>query len=183
MSSTRDQLLRIGTRRSPLALWQANHVRARLLEAHADLEIELVEIQTLGDKVLDSPLSKIGDKGLFTREIERALLDGRIDAAVHSLKDLPTVLPDGLEIGAVCEREDPRDALVAKNVGAIAELPHGAVVAKLSLESAGDPRSPKSHCTRYMVSGRILVSHAYTVPQVSQAWKNGVEPSRPSAWT
>jgi hydroxymethylbilane synthase len=106
--------LRIGTRSSALALWQTHWVRQRLEAAHPGLRVELVEIQTTGDKILDAPLAKIGDKGLFTREIERALLDGEIDLAVHSLKDLPTVLPEGLTLGAVSEREDPRDALVSK---------------------------------------------------------------------
>jgi hydroxymethylbilane synthase len=125
--------LRIGTRSSALALWQANWVRQRLEEAHPGLRVELVEIQTKGDKILDAPLSKIGDKGLFTREIERALLDGEIDLAVHSLKDLPTTLPQGLTLGAVSEREDPRDALVSKGAASLADLPKGGTVATGSL--------------------------------------------------
>jgi len=126
-------ILRIGTRSSALALWQAHWVRQRLEERHAGLRVELVEIQTRGDKILDAPLSRIGDKGLFTREIERALLDGEIDLAVHSLKDLPTTLPDGLVLGAVSEREDPRDALVSKGVTSLEELPRGGTVATGSL--------------------------------------------------
>ena len=125
--------LRIGTRQSPLALWQANWVRERLQQNHQDLNIELIHIQTQGDKILDTPLAKIGDKGLFTREIEHALIDGRIDLAVHSLKDLPTVLPDGLALGAVCPREVPYDALIAKEAKAIYGLPENATVATSSV--------------------------------------------------
>lgn len=125
--------LRIGTRSSALALWQAHWVRQRLEGAHAGLRVELVEIQTKGDKILDAPLSRIGDKGLFTREIERALLEGEIDLAVHSLKDLPTTLPQGLMLGAVSEREDPRDALVSKGAASLDELPRGGTVATGSL--------------------------------------------------
>jgi hydroxymethylbilane synthase len=116
-----------------LALWQTHWVRQRLEDAYPKLRIELIEIQTQGDKILDAPLSRIGDKGLFTREIERALLDGEIDLAVHSLKDLPTVLPDGLTLGAVSEREDPRDALVSKGAKSLADLPEGGTVATGSL--------------------------------------------------
>ncbi len=125
--------LRIGTRSSALALWQTHWVRQRLEAAHPGLRVELVEIQTTGDKILDAPLAKIGDKGLFTREIERALLDGEIDLAVHSLKDLPTVLPEGLTLGAVSEREDPRDALVSKGATSLDDLPRGGTVATGSL--------------------------------------------------
>lgn len=104
-------VLRIGTRGSELALWQARWVQDRL-QQHAGLTVELTVIKTSGDKILDSPLSQIGDRGLFTREIESALLAGEIDCAVHSLKDLPTELPDGLEIGAVTERADVRDVFI-----------------------------------------------------------------------
>ncbi|HUT23984.1 MAG TPA: hydroxymethylbilane synthase [Sumerlaeia bacterium] len=130
---TSDATLRIGARGSPLALCQAEWVRDRLVEAHAGLEVALVAIRTKGDRILDAPLSRIGGKGLFTREIERALLDGDIDVAVHSLKDLPTALPEGLTLGAVCEREDPRDALVSKGADSLAALPQGAAVATGSL--------------------------------------------------
>ena len=105
------ETIRIGSRGSELALWQAHWVRDRLNRAYPDARVELVIIKTTGDKILDAPLSRIGDKGLFTREIERALLDGGIDLAVHSLKDLPTQLPDGLVLGAVtaeagCQGQD-----------------------------------------------------------------------------
>lgn len=125
--------IRIGTRGSQLALYQANSVDSYLRTNHPDLRTEIVKIKTTGDKVLDSPLSKIGDKGLFTREIERALLDKEIDCAVHSLKDLPTELPDGLRIIAYSAREDVRDALVAQDGMRLLELPKGSTVATGSL--------------------------------------------------
>jgi hydroxymethylbilane synthase len=106
--------IRIGTRGSELALWQARWVQSELARRRPDLEVEIEVIKTKGDKIIDSPLSKIGDKGLFTREIEQALLRRDIDLAVHSLKDLPTQLPDGLRIGAVLEREDVRDVFIPR---------------------------------------------------------------------
>lgn len=126
----------IGTRGSELALWQSNHVRDSLLKKYPRLNIDLHIIKTLGDKVLDSPLSKIGDKGLFTKEIENALLRKEIDLAVHSLKDLPTKLPNGLRIGAISEREDPRDVFIPhskKKYTTLNELPHSARIATGSL--------------------------------------------------
>ena len=133
-TATRGNRLRIGTRGSPLALWQAGHVRGLLEKAHPGIEVEIVPIQTKGDRVLDTPLATVGSKGLFTREIEQALLSGAVDLAVHSLKDLPTALPAGLMIGAVCEREDPLDCLVTKGARSLAELRAEAVVA------TGSPR-------------------------------------------
>src|SRR5713101_361445 len=104
----------IGSRGSQLALWQSEWVKKALQERFPGLRIQIQLMKTKGDKILDSPLSRIGDKGLFTREIEHALLEGRIDLAVHSLKDLPTTLPDGLCIGAVTEREDVHDVFIAR---------------------------------------------------------------------
>ena len=126
-------LLRIATRKSPLAMWQAEHVRTRLASLHPGLTIELVTMTTQGDRVLDSPLAKIGGKGLFVKELEQGMLDGRADIAVHSMKDVPAELPDGLEIGAILEREDPRDAFVSNHYGQIDELPLGARVGTSSL--------------------------------------------------
>jgi hydroxymethylbilane synthase len=123
----------IGSRGSKLALWQSEHVRDRLETANPGISIELKIIKTTGDKILDSPLSKIGDKGLFTRQIEDALLAGEIDLAVHSLKDLPTALPEGLVLGAVSVREDPSDVLVGKTDCGLFDLPEGAQVATSSL--------------------------------------------------
>lgn len=123
--------LRIGTRGSKLALWQANHIRALLARAGAQVELEV--IRTSGDKITDVPLAQVGGKGLFTKEIEEALLAGRIDLAVHSLKDLPTQLPPGLTLGAVTRREDPRDALVSRAGQQFAELAPAARVGTSSL--------------------------------------------------
>jgi hydroxymethylbilane synthase len=132
--------LRIGTRGSPLALAQADETRARLIAAHPQLaapgSIEICVIKTTGDKVQDRPLSEIGGKGLFTKEIEEALLAGEIDVAVHSMKDVPTFLPDGLVIDCLLPREDPRDVLIATTGTSIATLPQGAVVGSASLRRA-----------------------------------------------
>jgi hydroxymethylbilane synthase len=125
--------LRIATRKSPLALWQAEHVRSRLQQLHPGLRVELVTMSTQGDRVLDSPLAKIGGKGLFVKELEQGMLAGQADIAVHSMKDVPAELPPGLEIGAILEREDPRDAFVSNRFGALAELPQGARVGTSSL--------------------------------------------------
>jgi|TARA_R110002072_G_scaffold124947_5_gene260592 hydroxymethylbilane synthase len=129
--------LKIGTRGSPLALAQAHEVRARLQAAHPTLgqegAIEIVVIKTTGDMIQDRPLTAIGGKGLFTKEIEEALLDGGIDLAVHSMKDVPTEQPAGLEISVILPREDPRDALFSKHGPALTDLPQGAVVGSASL--------------------------------------------------
>ncbi|HUT47840.1 MAG TPA: hydroxymethylbilane synthase [Alphaproteobacteria bacterium] len=135
--SDKPSRLTIGTRGSDLALAQANLVAARLRAVHPDLAapdaIGITVIKTTGDLVQDRPLAEIGGKGLFTKEIEEALLDGRIDLAVHSMKDLETHLPEGLLIAATLEREDPRDVLLAKSATSISDLPEGAVVGTASL--------------------------------------------------
>ncbi len=123
----------IGTRGSALALWQAEKVAAMLKEAHPDLLVELEVIETKGDKVLDVALSKIGDKGLFTKELENALFDRRADIAVHSLKDMQTLLPEGLTLACITERAEPEDALVARAGMTLDTLPEGARVATGSL--------------------------------------------------
>lgn len=125
--------LKIATRQSPLALWQAEHIRARLQELHPDLTVELVKFVTQGDKILDTPLAKIGGKGLFVKELEAALLDGRADLAVHSMKDVPMALPEGLTLAVICEREDPLDAFVSNHFEKFADLPQGARVGTSSL--------------------------------------------------
>ena len=125
--------IKIGTRGSQLALYQAEKVKATLENIFPDLQVELKIIKTKGDKILDVALSKIGDKGLFTKEIENALVDGTVDLAVHSLKDLPTTLPEGLKLGAVLERGEFRDALVSKNGKKLSELGAGDIVATSSL--------------------------------------------------
>ena len=125
--------LKIATRQSPLALWQAEHIRSRLNALYPDLTVELVKFVTQGDKILDTPLAKIGGKGLFVKELEAALLDGRADLAVHSMKDVPMHLPEGLTLAVTCEREDPLDAFVSNNYQSFDELPQGAKVGTSSL--------------------------------------------------
>ena len=124
-------LLRLGTRKSKLALWQANFVKEKL-EA-LGCKVEIVPITTTGDKILDAPLAKIGGKGLFVKEIENALLAGEIDLAVHSLKDVPITIPEGLTLSAITEREEPYDVLISRNGYKLEELPSGAVVGTSSL--------------------------------------------------
>lgn len=127
---------RIGTRGSKLALWQANHINNLLSASNSELEIEIQIIKTTGDAILNSPLSEIGGKGVFVKEIEEALLSKNIDIAVHSMKDVPTVLPAGLTIGAVVERHDPRDAFISKTGLTLAELSEGSRVGTGSLRRA-----------------------------------------------
>jgi hydroxymethylbilane synthase len=127
------ETLRIATRKSPLALWQAEFIRAELQRLHPGLAVELVTFTTQGDKILDTPLAKIGGKGLFVKELEVALLDGRADIAVHSMKDVPMEFPEGLALVAIGEREDPRDAFVSNNFATLDALPPGAVVGTSSL--------------------------------------------------
>lgn len=127
------QKIRIGTRDSQLALWQAEWVKKNLEANYPEAEFTLVPMKTKGDKILDVPLAKIGDKGLFTKELEVGLLNGEIDCAVHSLKDLPTVLPEGLEIAAFCEREEPRDVFLSKDGTSLTALPVGSLIGTSSL--------------------------------------------------
>lgn len=129
----KKQKIKIGTRGSKLALWQASYLAEKLREQNPDLVIEIVTIVTTGDKILDVPLAKIGGKGLFTNEIERAILAGEVDMAVHSLKDLPTELPSGLIIGALSKRDEVRDALVSRSGKTLAALPSGAKIGTSSL--------------------------------------------------
>ncbi|ALU43715.1 hydroxymethylbilane synthase [Pseudoalteromonas rubra] len=131
--TTKKNVLRIATRKSALALWQAEYVKAELEKFHTDLTVELVPMSTKGDKILDTPLAKIGGKGLFVKELEQAMLEGRADIAVHSMKDVPVDFPEGLELHTICEREDPRDAFVSNRYKALSELPAGAVVGTSSL--------------------------------------------------
>lgn len=129
--STRE--IRIATRKSALALWQAEHVKSRLEAAHPGLVVSLVPMVSRGDKLLDSPLSKIGGKGLFVKELETALLEHEADIAVHSMKDVPMDFPEGLGLYCICEREDPRDAFVSNRFASLAELPPGSIVGTSSL--------------------------------------------------
>jgi len=125
--------LRIATRKSPLALWQAEHVKTRLMDAHEGLNVELVTFTTQGDKILDTPLAKIGGKGLFVKELEVAILDGRADIAAHSIKDVPMEFPEGLFLSTILEREEPCDAFVSNTINSIQQLPQGAVIGTCSL--------------------------------------------------
>ena len=127
------QTIRIATRKSPLALWQAEFVKAQLLRHHPALGVELIAMSTRGDKLLDTPLAKVGGKGLFVKELEIAMLEGRADIAVHSMKDVPMEFPDGLELAIICEREDPLDAFVSNHYENLDQLPQGAVVGTSSL--------------------------------------------------
>ncbi|SEI52447.1 hydroxymethylbilane synthase [Allopseudospirillum japonicum] len=125
--------LRIATRQSPLAMWQAEHIQARLQALHPDLDVELVPMVTRGDKILDTPLAKIGGKGLFVKELEHAIYEGRADIAVHSMKDVPMHLPDDMALPVICTREDPTDAFVSNQYAGIQDLPQGACVGTSSL--------------------------------------------------
>ena len=123
----------IATRRSQLALWQSEYVKAKLLEHYPNMQIELQEFVTKGDKILDVPLAKIGGKGLFTKELEVAMLEGTAHLAVHSLKDVPTQFEDGLQLAAVTKRFDPRDAMLSNKYTSLEDLPQGAIVGTTSL--------------------------------------------------
>jgi hydroxymethylbilane synthase len=128
-----SQTVKIATRKSPLALWQAEYVRGRLLAEHPGLEVELVTMTTQGDKILDVPLAKIGGKGLFVKELEQGMMAGDADIAVHSMKDVPMDLPEGFALPVICARETPLDAFVSNSYAHIGELPQGARVGTSSL--------------------------------------------------
>jgi hydroxymethylbilane synthase len=156
---TRSPILRLGTRGSPLALAQSEEVCRRLCERHPELDeagaLETVVIKTTGDKVRDRTLAAIGGKGLFTKEIEEALLERAIDLAVHSMKDVPTWLPEGLGIGAILPREDPRDALFAQEARSLAELPAGAVVGTASLRRQAQVLAARPDLTVVPLRGNV----------------------------
>ncbi len=128
-----SRILRIATRSSPLAIWQAEFVQQRLEALHDGLRVELLRIKTQGDKILDTPLAKIGGKGLFVKELEQAMMAAEADIAVHSMKDVPMELPPGFALPVICEREDPRDAFVSSQYGHLDALPQGARVGTSSL--------------------------------------------------
>ena len=133
VTSMLDNVLRIATRQSPLALWQAQYVKERLEANHPGLTVELVPMVTRGDVILDTPLAKVGGKGLFVKELELALLENRADIAVHSMKDVPVDFPEGLGLSTICERDDPRDAFVSNRYNSLDELPAGSIVGTSSL--------------------------------------------------
>jgi hydroxymethylbilane synthase len=133
VTSRTPERIVIATRESALALWQAHFVRDALRAAHPQLEVELLGITSRGDRILDVPLAKVGGKGLFVKELETALLDGSAHIAVHSMKDVPMEFPEGLRLGPICEREDPRDAFVSNRFSSVGDLPPGSVVGTSSL--------------------------------------------------
>lgn len=145
----------IATRESALALWQAHHVRDRLMSLHPGLQVELLGMTTQGDQILDVTLNKIGGKGLFVKELELALLEGRADIAVHSLKDVPMILPEGFALAAIGEREDPRDAFVSSKYRQLSELPPGAVVGTSSLRRESQLRARYPHLDIQPLRGNV----------------------------
>ncbi|BCR26747.1 MULTISPECIES: hydroxymethylbilane synthase [Pseudomonadaceae] len=151
--------IRIATRKSALALWQAEYVKARLEQAHPGLKVSLVPMVSRGDKLLDAPLAKIGGKGLFVKELETALLENEADIAVHSMKDVPMDFPEGLGLFCICEREDPRDAFVSNTYDSLDALPPGSVVGTSSLRRQAQllARRPdlKIHFLRGNVNTRL----------------------------
>ena len=130
---TQPIILKIATRQSPLALWQANFVKNRLEDLYPQIEVKLISMVTKGDVILDTPLAKIGGKGLFVKELENALLEKCADIAVHSMKDVPMQFPKGLGLSVICKREDPRDAFVSNKYQSLDELPQGSIVGTSSL--------------------------------------------------
>lgn len=147
--------LTIASRESRLALWQAEHIQTRLHELYPDLTVNILPMTTQGDQILDKTLSKIGGKGLFVKELETALLDGRADIAVHSAKDVPMVLPMGFTLAAICEREDARDAFVSNQYEALADLPEGAVVGTASLRREAQIRARFPHLQIKPLRGNV----------------------------
>jgi hydroxymethylbilane synthase len=147
--------IKIGTRASKLALWQANWVKSALIEANPAQTVELVTIKTKGDKILDVPLAKVGGKGLFVKEIEQALLDQRIDIAVHSMKDMPAEIPEGLCIGAIPRRESATDVLISRASRRFAELPRGAVIGTSSLRRAAQLRHARPDIAIVSLRGNL----------------------------
>lgn len=149
------QILRIATRESALALWQAEHVATRLRQAHVQLQVELVPMTTRGDRILDRPLADIGGKGLFLKELEMAMLEGRADIAVHSLKDVPMEMEPGFELGAILERADPADAFISTRYANLAELPEAARVGTSSLRRQAQLRAARPDLTLLDLRGNV----------------------------
>ena len=149
------KVVRIGTRGSPLAVWQAEWVRSRLHALYPQYETELVKIKTTGDKILDVPLAQVGGKGLFVKEIETALLEGRVDLAVHSMKDMPAEIPQGLCISAMPERENPLDVLISRNGHPFKDLPKGARLGSSSLRRGAQVRHIRPDLTVHPLRGNL----------------------------
>ena len=147
--------LRIATRNSPLALWQAEDVKARVEALDMGVTVELLKMTTKGDQLLDSPLAKIGGKGLFVKELETAMLDGKADIAVHSIKDVPAVLPEGLQVVHIMDRENPHDAFVSNSYAKPEELPEGAVVGTCSLRRQAQLMARFPHLNVHNLRGNV----------------------------
>ena len=149
------EILRIATRKSPLALWQANHVKDLLEQAHSGLRVELLPMATTGDTRLEGPLSQVGGKGLFVKELEQSLLEQRADLAVHSMKDVPAQLPEGLCLSGVLAAEDPRDAFVCSRYASLDQLPHGARIGSASLRRQCQLRHHRPDLEFSMLRGNV----------------------------
>lgn len=149
------KVVRIGTRGSPLAVWQAEWIRSRLAALHPQYEAEVTKIKTTGDKITDVPLAQVGGKGLFVKEIETALLEDRIDLAVHSMKDMPAEIPPGLCISAMPERENPLDVLISRNGKSFEDLPKGARLGSSSLRRAAQVRHVRPDVTVHPLRGNL----------------------------
>ncbi len=147
--------LRIATRKSALALWQAEYVKARLEELHPHITVSLVPMVSRGDKLLDSPLAKIGGKGLFVKELESAMMNDEADLAVHSMKDVPMHFPDGLGLYVICEREDPRDAFVSNRYETVASMPAGSIVGTSSLRRQAQLMARRPDLTVHFLRGNV----------------------------
>lgn len=147
--------IRIATRQSPLALWQAEHVAACLKAAHPGIEVELVKMVTRGDKLLDAPLAKVGGKGLFVKELEQGIFEGSADLAVHSMKDVPAELPEGLHLSAILVREDPRDAFVSTRHACLADLPSRARIGTSSLRRQCQLKLRLPECETINLRGNV----------------------------
>ena len=145
----------IATRSSQLALWQANWVQAQVNKHYPEIKVELLQIKTTGDKILDTPLSKIGGKGLFVKELEVAMLEGKADLAVHSMKDVPTILPEGLEISVITEREEPADAFISNHFDSFEQLPENSVVGTSSLRRVAQLQYARPDLTFKSLRGNV----------------------------
>jgi len=148
-------MVRIATRKSPLALWQAETVQERLLAAHNDIDVQLVPMTTEGDRTLDKPLYEVGGKNLFVKELENAMLESRADLAVHSMKDVAAVLPDGLTLCTFMEREDPTDALVSNHYKSLDDLPAGAVIGTCSVRRRAQLLAARPDCRIKNLRGNV----------------------------
>lgn len=150
-----SQTIRIATRKSPLALWQAEEVSRQLKQQHPGINIELLKIVSKGDKILDAPLAKIGGKGLFVKELEQAMLDGEADIAVHSMKDVPMEFPEGLHLPVIMQREDPTDAFVSNHYSSFAELPSNARIGSSSLRRQLQIKEVMPHAQMLNLRGNV----------------------------